>query len=271
MPTARYDLAVVSVEGKILAIGGRNGSKQAVVEEFDPFTNTWLTKAPLPTARWGLAAVENGGKVYAIGGSYPVAEVDIYDPSNDIWTISTSLNYARYGLGATVAQGKILAIGGAKASTGAVDYNEQGEIGSSPPSSSNQTSVEVNSHVNIEPALMLTVDPSLVEFGTVQLDAGEVTQNLLANVSSNSNWVLSVSKNSNLTGQISGAVIPSNRFRFMSPAQLDWTEFSALGTIVDSGEPTNGTSIPITYQLIVDWSDIPDSYTAVHTYTVVQQ
>lgn len=271
MPTARYDLAVVNVDGKILAIGGRNGSKQAVVEEYDPVSNSWQTKAPLPNARWGLAAVELEGKVYAIGGSYPVADVDVYDQATDTWSTSTSMNNARYGLSATVANGKIYAIGGAKASTGAMACNEEGTVNTEPPVTENQCTADITSHINLEPALMLTVSPSLVEFGNVQLDSGEVTQNLTANVSSNGNWTLSVAKKSDLTGQTSGAVIPSNRFRYISPVQIDWMEFSTIGTVVDNGGPTNGKIIPITYQLIIDWTDIPDSYQAVHTYTAVQQ
>jgi hypothetical protein len=64
----------------------------ATVEEYDPATNTWTTKAPMPTAResLGLAAASNG-KIYAVGGAvmsihgvhfegHPLATVEEYTP-----------------------------------------------------------------------------------------------------------------------------------------------------------------------------------------------
>ena len=70
MPTARLFLAAAEVGGKIYAIGGNddNGVNLSVVEEYDPASNTWATKAPMPTGRPGLAAASVGGKIYAIDG-----------------------------------------------------------------------------------------------------------------------------------------------------------------------------------------------------------
>src|SRR5437660_673528 len=66
----RYYHAAAEVGGKIYAIGGDNngGLYLKVVEEYDPASNTWTTKAQMLTGRYDLAAAEAGGKIYAIGG-----------------------------------------------------------------------------------------------------------------------------------------------------------------------------------------------------------
>src|SRR5205814_1596928 len=47
MPTARRALAAAEVGGKIYAIGGEGSrGRLQVVEEYDPVSNTWTTKAP---------------------------------------------------------------------------------------------------------------------------------------------------------------------------------------------------------------------------------
>ncbi|MEW5818252.1 MAG: kelch repeat-containing protein, partial [Spirochaetota bacterium] len=54
MLTARHDLSVGVVNNKIYAIGGWNGSSYlTAVEEYNPTTNQWGTKASMPTGRYG--------------------------------------------------------------------------------------------------------------------------------------------------------------------------------------------------------------------------
>ena len=129
MHTARSSLAVVTAtNGKVYAIGGTNPSAPhpidlcclATVEEYDPATNTWATKASMPTPRyWLAAAAAPNGKVYAIGGLGPPnaqsAVVEEYDPSTNSWTRKADLPAANYGLGAAAAaNGRIYAIGGGR-------------------------------------------------------------------------------------------------------------------------------------------------------------
>ncbi|HEY7118722.1 MAG TPA: kelch repeat-containing protein, partial [Tepidisphaeraceae bacterium] len=122
--------------GKLYAIGGNPASGPgilATVEEYDPATDTWATRANMPTARAGLAvAAASNGKIYAIGGSVGasvVNTVEEYDPATNTWATQTSLTVARTSLGATAASnGRLYAIGG-DSTAGAGSYvgtNEEG-------------------------------------------------------------------------------------------------------------------------------------------------
>ena len=79
MPTARLFLGLAAARnGKLYAVGGFNERRRrrrlilATLEEYDPATDTWTTKAAMPTARGrlGLASARNG-KLYAMGGVNP--------------------------------------------------------------------------------------------------------------------------------------------------------------------------------------------------------
>lgn len=119
MPTPRYGLAVVSLNGKIYAIGGMHEGKFVnTVEEYDPSTDTWTAKADMPTARMNLGAVALNGKIYAVGGGGGniylgyVDCVEEYDPLTDTWTKRASMPTARYSLSLVAFNDKIYAIGG---------------------------------------------------------------------------------------------------------------------------------------------------------------
>lgn len=120
-PTERAELAGGTAFGKHYALGGRPGPLN-IVEEFNPSTNTWTTKAPMPTARAGVAAASWDNKIYVMGGRagntiglpltvYNVHEV--YDPLTDRWESRAPMPLAVYDHYATVAlNGKIYVFGG---------------------------------------------------------------------------------------------------------------------------------------------------------------
>jgi N-acetylneuraminic acid mutarotase len=114
MPTARYNLTSSAVNGKIYVIGGWNGFARNTVEEYDPATDTWTTKANMPAPRYILTSSVVNGKIYAIGGNLggPLNTVQEYDPVANSWTPKTPMPTARYGLTSSVVNGKIYAIGG---------------------------------------------------------------------------------------------------------------------------------------------------------------
>ncbi|MEO6775040.1 MAG: kelch repeat-containing protein [Kofleriaceae bacterium] len=123
MPTAREELAAVAgADGKIYAIGGAaSGGESAVVEVYDPDTDSWSTRAPMPTPRSELAAVVGSdGRIYAIGGNFtdlsppgPSIVAEVFDPAMNTWQALPSLPVGRENLAAAVdSSGTIYAIGG---------------------------------------------------------------------------------------------------------------------------------------------------------------
>jgi len=106
------------VDGKIYAIGGLKDPENlpfAVLEVYDPSTDTWTQKADMPQARHGLSTSVLDGKIYAIGGStsaQAVSTVEVYDPATESWTRKADMPTARGYLSTCVVNGKIYAIGG---------------------------------------------------------------------------------------------------------------------------------------------------------------
>lgn len=121
MQTARSEFGTASLNGKIYAIGGLTSTGYTnAVEEYDPVTNTWTSKAPINTARAGLCVVTVNGKIYAIGGqtsSGYTAIIEEYNPISNIWVNKTSMAIARGWSAGTVLNGKIYIVGG-RTSTG---------------------------------------------------------------------------------------------------------------------------------------------------------
>jgi hypothetical protein len=116
--------AVVGPDGRIYAVGGRNGGPLHTLEAYSPGADTWATLAPMPTARADLGlAVGGDGLLYAVGGTTdaPVSGggadsldvVEIYDPVCDSWRTGPPLGLGRDGpavLGGP--DGRIYVIGG---------------------------------------------------------------------------------------------------------------------------------------------------------------
>jgi N-acetylneuraminic acid mutarotase len=121
MPTARSTAASSVVNGKIYVIGGVSdfkGVPLSTVEQYDPATDTWTTKANMPTARGHLSSSVVDGKIYAIGGTLiwggtPISTVEQYDPATDTWTSKADMPTARVNFSASAVNGRIYLIGGA--------------------------------------------------------------------------------------------------------------------------------------------------------------
>jgi N-acetylneuraminic acid mutarotase len=122
MPTARLGLSTCVLNEKIYAIGGLSGwsSNDAnvhAVEEYDPATDKWTSKAEIPNARTFLSMGVVNGKIYTFGGASSAqvvrSVVEVYDPVSDTWTDTTAQLPASRGAGSTsVVNGKIYVIGG---------------------------------------------------------------------------------------------------------------------------------------------------------------
>lgn len=120
MPTARFALKSVTVDGKIYAMGGltdaNEGVAHAEVEAYDPVTNTWEAREPMaePAFYFGLDAIDR--LIYRVGGvegNAPTDRVAAYDIDADTWTELEPLPVASAYLTATALDGKLYAVGGA--------------------------------------------------------------------------------------------------------------------------------------------------------------
>jgi N-acetylneuraminic acid mutarotase len=122
-PTKRTEVAAASLNGKIYVVGGFTKSiafTSALLEEYNPATDTWRERAPMPAGRHhaGIGVVKD--RLFVIGGFHhsllnlwnPTTTVYEYDPRSDQWTTRKPMPTARGALAVAVIGGKLHAIGG---------------------------------------------------------------------------------------------------------------------------------------------------------------
>jgi Kelch motif len=141
MPTARGGLGVIAADGKIYAIGGATSLDAPPYfyigappdsshflrtnEQYDPATDTWVTKTPMPTPRAFFAIAAYEGKIYCIGGqigwrqepaadylwgSQETAVNEVYDIAEDTWSTLTPMPFSNNYLHASVINDRIYVI-----------------------------------------------------------------------------------------------------------------------------------------------------------------
>jgi N-acetylneuraminic acid mutarotase len=119
MSTARSQFCSAVVNGKIYVIGGSTPTGSTnLVEEYNPTTDSWVTKAPLPETAYYTEAVSLNGKIYVIGGMAAIGYLNnmyIYSPETDTWT-TKSLSLDRVFSQLEVIDEKIYVVGGINAS-----------------------------------------------------------------------------------------------------------------------------------------------------------
>ena len=125
MPTARYLLRAVTLDGQIYAVGGVVGDNQpfsSALERYDPITDRWTGLRSMSVGRGnpGVAVAEDG-RIIVVGGAggvaghgTPLQSVEEYNPQTDLWAPSEEpLPVARASLSAEPGQGNtIVAFGG---------------------------------------------------------------------------------------------------------------------------------------------------------------
>jgi hypothetical protein len=117
MLSPRFRFAAVLYKGKIVAMGGSNGSTAlASVEAYDPIRNTWSTMASLPqVTEAAMAAVGPHGGLYVVGGFNGSSGYynTVYGYTGSVWSSASSLLQGTYDGGATFGvDGRLWVIGG---------------------------------------------------------------------------------------------------------------------------------------------------------------
>ena len=105
MPTARAEIGVAALDGKIYVVGGTAQGRwdSPLNYEYDPATDHWRERAPLPRGLSHVGLVGLNGKLYAFGGFTNIVHVGamnlayVYDPASDSWKPIALL--ARPGVG----------------------------------------------------------------------------------------------------------------------------------------------------------------------------
>ncbi|HEV8642295.1 MAG TPA: kelch repeat-containing protein [Methylomirabilota bacterium] len=122
MPSARQEVAVAALDGRVYVIGGFGSgmSPVATVEAYDPATNEWETRAQLPEPTHHPAAVVADGRLFVVGGftggrvgwtaSQTVYE---YDPRRNTWITRAPMPSPRGALAVAAVGGRLHALGGA--------------------------------------------------------------------------------------------------------------------------------------------------------------
>ena len=109
MPSARTEVAVAEVGGKIYVVGGFGGERE--LEIYDPAANRWSRGASIPRELHHAAAVGWQEKLYVVGGFVegwtPTDDVHEYDPASDRWKRLAALPTPRGALAAAVLGGKV--------------------------------------------------------------------------------------------------------------------------------------------------------------------
>ncbi|XP_075462123.1 kelch-like protein 8 isoform X1 [Ascaphus truei] len=116
MNSRRRHVGVISVGGKVFAVGGHDGNEHlGSMELFDPLTNKWMMKASMNTKRRGIALSSLGGPIYAIGGlddNTCFNDVERYDIECDQWSAVTPMITPRGGVGSVALVNHVYAVGG---------------------------------------------------------------------------------------------------------------------------------------------------------------
>ncbi len=122
MPTARATAAAGVIGGKLYVVGGEcdglavcgGKAATAVLEVYDPATDTWTTKTPMPVAlQGGHDAGVLDGKLHVVGVAPTFVVIhDVYDPTTDTWTTATPMPTPRVNMAAAVIGDQLFVVGG---------------------------------------------------------------------------------------------------------------------------------------------------------------
>jgi len=128
MLVKRQEFAATTASGRIYALGGASfasvsdpGTLLALMESYDPATNTWSPRRSMPTARRGLVAGTINGVIYAAGGAdssgTPLGTLEAYDVASNTWSARAPMPTPRTGVAGGVIDGRLYVAGGSTATS----------------------------------------------------------------------------------------------------------------------------------------------------------
>jgi hypothetical protein len=117
MPAPRSgDLAVTLADGRVLLVGGNDGSGQPLGDSlwYDPAAGTWTATASAPAAIYRASAVLlEGGEVLVVGDTDAgEPRTELWEPATGAWTETTGPAVTAGAALAALADGKALLCGG---------------------------------------------------------------------------------------------------------------------------------------------------------------
>jgi hypothetical protein len=117
MPTARYDVALISLGDRLYAISSTN-------ESYHPESNTWRSHAPLPHGGAHLRAAASDGRIFVFSAEGPEyhGQNMAYDPRKDVWLPCAPIPTPRVFNAVAALDGLIYVFGG-------FGYDEKGRLG----------------------------------------------------------------------------------------------------------------------------------------------
>ncbi|XP_034037888.1 kelch-like protein 3 isoform X2 [Thalassophryne amazonica] len=116
LPSRRCRAGVVSVAGRVFAVGGFNSIvRERTVDVYDGTTDQWSGVSSMQERRSTLGAAVLGELLYAVGGfngNMGLSSVEAYNHKTNEWTYVASMNTRRSSVGVGVVNGKLYAVGG---------------------------------------------------------------------------------------------------------------------------------------------------------------
>ncbi|MEQ1762737.1 MAG: MBG domain-containing protein [Pyrinomonadaceae bacterium] len=107
--------AIEVVNGKIYVAGGFNGGHTTIVEEYDPVTDSWASKANRPSVQSNPTAGTVGSVMYVAGGnngSSTFNQLWAYTPGTDTWTAKAAMPTVRQSAAGGVINNLFYVAGG---------------------------------------------------------------------------------------------------------------------------------------------------------------
>ena len=118
------ELSGAVYNGKLYVFGAWGGGNPYgvfnFVEEYNPITDTWISKAPKPTTVAGATAALYKGEIFLFGGGFSTESgthtyydvVEAYNPSTDTWRYVTRMPFKITAMAIGIVGSKAYLIGG---------------------------------------------------------------------------------------------------------------------------------------------------------------